>query len=165
MGSGRSEDSLHNASRGVEWNMGGGSKGRSLGVRNFLWSHDGLVLLLHLCLFLWLSDGLSCPCDLSHLPLLVQSPLWSLHSGEHLWDRSVTCWLSLFLDLSQFLSWSFSLDLWLSLSFYSVVCDFNSLSEIRSDNPSNCQRGQIPHPDRSSMTAQYHVPQSWEVAH
>ena len=87
--------------------------------------------------------------------------------------------LSLFLDLSRFLSWSFSLDLWQSLSFRSVVCDFDSLSEIRtvgfphvvlllacwrSDDLSNCRRGRTPHPDLSSMTAQYHVPQSREVA-
>ena len=57
-----------------------------------------------------------------------------------------------------------SLDLWLSLSFHSVVCDFDSLSEILTvgfphvvllstltiDDPSNCQRGQIPRLDRSS---------------
>ena len=82
-----------------------------------------------LCLLLRLSDGLSCPCNLSCLLLLVRS-LWSLCSGEHPRDRSVARRLSLFLDLSRFLSRSLSPDLWPSLSFCSMACDFDSLSEI-----------------------------------
>ena len=110
-----SEDSLRGTARGVEWNMGGGGRGRHSGVHKFLQLCNGLVLTLHLCFVLQLSDGLSCLHDLSHLPLVPHSPSWSLRRGEHLRGRSEPCRLSLFLDfshsLSRFLSWSLSLDL------------------------------------------------------
>ena len=56
-----SEDSLRGVARGVEWNMGGGGRGRCSGVHDFLQPCDGLVLTPHLCFVLQLSDGLSCP--------------------------------------------------------------------------------------------------------
>ena len=68
------------------------------GVRDFLWPHNGLALTPCLCFALRLSDGLSHPCDLSHLPLALCSyvPSWSLCHGDHLQGQSELCWLSLF---------------------------------------------------------------------
>ena len=79
-----SEDSLQGVAMGVEWNMGGGGRGRRSGVRDFLRLHDRLVLTPCLCFVLQLSDGLSHPCNLSRLPLTPCSyvPLWSLSHGE-----------------------------------------------------------------------------------
>ena len=64
-----SEDSLRGTAIGVEWNMGGGGRGRHSGVCDFLRLREGLALASRLCFVLRLSDGLSCLCDLSHLPL------------------------------------------------------------------------------------------------
>ena len=79
-----SEDNLWGMAKGVEWNMGGGSaEVERLGVCNFLQLRNGLALTLCLCFVLQLLNGLSCPHDLSCLLLLLHSPSWSLHHGEH----------------------------------------------------------------------------------
>ena len=64
-----SDYSLQGVAIGTVWNMDGGSRGQCLGVHDFLWPRDGLAVTSHLSFVLWLSGGLSCPCDLSHLPL------------------------------------------------------------------------------------------------
>ena len=88
-----SEDSLWGTAIGVEWNMGGGRRGWCAGVHDLLRSRDGLALVSCHCFTLRLSDGLSCPCDLSHLVLLQHSwpPSASLHQGEHLQGQSDAC--------------------------------------------------------------------------
>ena len=65
-----SEDNLWGMAKGVEWNMGGGSRGWRSGVCNFLRPRNGLALTPHLCFVLQVSNGLSCPHNLSCLPLL-----------------------------------------------------------------------------------------------
>ena len=110
-----SEDNLRDAAKGIECDMGGGSRGRPLGVCDLLWPCDGLVLAPHLCFALWSSKVPSCPHEHSRLLVLLRSPSWSLHHGECSQGHSESCRMSPFLDLSRslsrFLSRSLSLDL------------------------------------------------------
>ena len=114
-------------------------------------------------------------CCAHHCGLCIME---SIHKAD-----SEPCRLSLFLDLSWSLSWfrlwSLSLDLSPSLSLCLVVHGLCSLSELHTVRPPphgaavngirvmvwvTVRRGQIPHLDQSSRTAQYHLHQGQEVA-
>ena len=58
-----SEDNLGGVAKGVEWDMGGGSRGRRSGVYDLLRPHDGLALAPCLCFALRSSKVPSCPHD------------------------------------------------------------------------------------------------------
>ena len=99
-----SEDNLSGTTKGVECDTGGGSRGRCSGMCDLLRPRNGLALALCICFALRSSKVLSCPCERSHLLVLLHSPSWSLHHGECSWGRSEPCRISPFLDLSRSLS-------------------------------------------------------------
>ena len=110
-----SEDNLGGATKGVGCEMGGGSSGQHSGVCDLLWPCSGLALAPCLCFALRSSKAPSCPCKRSCLLVLLCSPSWSLHRGEHSWGHSEPSRMSPFLDLSHSLSRFFSRSLSLDL--------------------------------------------------